>query len=103
MAVLTIRRDQGHTDRLRRYHLWLDGSEVGQIRNAQELGLEISSGSHILVARIDWCGSRPLRFEVGSSDTVILVSSALRGWRMALGTLYVFFNRNGYLRLELVS
>ena len=103
MAVVTIRRDGGYTDRLREYHIWLDGIEVGRLRDSQELGLETTSGSHTLVARIDWCGSRPLPFEVGSADTVVLVRSALRGWRVALGMLCVFFNRNGYLRLELTD
>jgi hypothetical protein len=101
--MLTIRRDRGYTDKLREYHVWLDGIEVGQIRERDELRLEVPSGSHVLVARIDWCGSRPLRFEVGSADTVGLVRSALRGWRMALGTLYILLNRNGYLMLELVG
>lgn len=102
MAMLTIRRDRGYTDKMRD-HVWLDGIEDGRIREPEELRLEIPSGSHVLVARIDWCGSRPLRFDVGSAETVVLVSSALRGWRMALGTLYILLNRNGYLKLELVG
>jgi hypothetical protein len=103
MALLTIRRDRGYADKMREYQVWLDGIEVGQIREHDELRLEIPSGSHVLVARIDWCGSRPLRFEVGSADSVVLVRSALRSWRVALGTLYILLNRNGYLKLELVG
>ena len=34
--MLTIRRDRGYTDKLREYLDWLDGIEVGQIRESEE-------------------------------------------------------------------
>lgn len=101
MAKLTVQRDTGYADKLRKYRVFLNGSEIGQLAEGAVLHQEIGEGSHTLEARIDWGGSRPLKLNASTSDRVVVVRSALRGWRVILALLYVIFNRQGYLTLDL--
>ena len=101
MPTLTVRRDKGWADKIRMYRILVDGVEIGQLGEGEVLRQEISYGPHVMEAKVDWCGSRPLRFEAQSADQVVLVRSTLRGWRTFLALFYVIFNRDGYLTLEL--
>ena len=101
MATLTVRRDKGYADKLRKYRILLDGSEIGQLAEGAILRQDISEGPHELEARVDWCGSQPLGFDAVAGDQVVVVRSALRGWGVMLALWYTIFNRRGYLALEL--
>jgi len=101
VTTLVVRRDKGSANKSRKYRILLDGVEIGRIAEGSELREEISEGPHELEARIDWCGSHPLQFDVQAGEQVVLVRSALRGWRVGLAMFYVIFNRRGYLHLEL--
>ena len=103
MPTLTVQRDKGWADKIRKYRILLDGVEIGRIGEGEVLRQQISDGPHAIEAKIDWCGSRPLHFNAQSEDQVVVVRSALRGWRLLLGIFYVFFNRRGYLLLELTQ
>lgn len=100
---LTVRRDEGWADCLRKYRIILDGVEIGLLGEGEVLRQEISDGQHVIEARIDWAGSQPLRFEAQSRDQFVLVKSALRGWRILFAAFFIIFAWRRYLTLELVS
>jgi hypothetical protein len=60
MPTLSVQRDRGIADKLRKYRILLDGLEIGELAEEAVLSRETSSGPHVLEARIDWCGSQPL-------------------------------------------
>ena len=101
--MLTVTRDKGWADKARKYRILLDGSEIGRIGEGDLLQQQIPAGSHVIGARIDWCGSRPLRFDAQSDDVGVVVRNASRGWRgfFFLGLFHVIFNTREYLTLEL--
>ena len=68
MATLKIIRESEFRDFLRAYVVVIDGEKVGKIRRGQTKEFPISSGQHELVLRIDWCGSRTIRFSVNDGD-----------------------------------
>jgi len=103
MTKLTVTRDKGWADRLRKYRILLDGLEIGWIGEGDMIEQQIAAGSHVIEARIDWCGSRPFRFEAQSDDIGVVVRSALRGWRLFFFLFYIIFNTRGYLALELTQ
>lgn len=102
MPTLTIQRDRGWADKIRNYRIILDGIEIGQLEEGGKLHEHITEGSHLIEARIDWCGSQPLRIDAGSVDKAVFVRSALRGWRLIFPIFYILFNKNRYLILDLV-
>lgn len=103
MPKLTIRRDRGWADKLRKYSILLDGLEVGLLAEGEEIVVPIAEGPHTLEARIDWCGSPLFRFEAKAAHPVVQVGNALRGWRAWLALFVVLFDRQGYLTAELVQ
>ena len=100
MPTITVRRDKGWADKMRKYRILVDGAEIGQLGEGEVLRHEISDETHSIEARIDWCGSRRIPFQAQSEDLVFLVRSALRGWRLQFTLFYIVFNRRGYLILD---
>jgi myo-inositol catabolism protein IolC len=101
MTTLTVERDKGWTDKLRKYQILLDGVEIGRLGEGAKLLHQVGEGRHVIEAAVDWCGSQPLSFEANAQDLVVTVKSALRGWRVFFSLFYIIFNRRGYLTLEL--
>lgn len=99
--TLTVRRDKGYADKLRKYRILLDWVEIGHLAEGAVLRKDISEGLHVVEARVDWCGSQPLELDARAREQVVVVRGALRGWRLMLALFYVIFNRRGYLTLEL--
>lgn len=101
MVTITVHRDKGYADKLRKYQVLLNGVEIGRLAEGDKLVHQVSEGRHVIEAKVDWCGSKPLSFEANANDVSVTVKSALRGWRVLLAGLYAIFNRRGYLTLEL--
>lgn len=101
MASLTIVRDSGYADRLRKYHVIVDGDVVGQILNGETKEFPVSPGHHKLWLKIDCCGSKPLEFTASDGEPLkFRAKSNLRGVKL-FGTLwYTLFDRNSYILLE---
>lgn len=101
MGVLRIRRPAGLADALRKYRIVVGGTEVGEVAAGGELQLDLPVGRHTVVARIDWCSSNTVTLDVEAQSWQELeVGSPLRGWRLSLGVLYVFFWPSQYLYLR---
>ncbi|MDP3521359.1 MAG: hypothetical protein Q8S02_12135 [Hydrogenophaga sp.] len=103
MATLSVRRDIGYADKLRKYRIFVNDSEIGQLAEGAVLHQDVGEGPHTVEARIDWCSSRPLKLDALTSGHVVVVRSSLRGWRVVLALWYLIFNRQDYLTLELQS
>lgn len=103
-ARLIIRRPKQSVDRFRRYTIMLNGRDVATIKRGEDLSLEIPAGPYVAMARIDWCGSRPLAFKAAEGETVQLeVGSNLGGWKSLAAVLYVFAWPTDYLYLRMAS
>ena len=98
--MIKIKRDSGWADRLRRYKILLDGTEVGTIKNGQELLLNAQAGEHELFLKIDWMRSNKVVFESGESVVEFECSSSLRGLKLFLALVYSLFLPHKWLRLE---
>jgi hypothetical protein len=70
MTNLTVARDSGYADRLRAYKIVLDGVVVGTIRNGETKTFSIVPGHHSLSLKIDWCGSKPVKFAAADGMSV---------------------------------
>jgi hypothetical protein len=70
-TTLTVHRGSTYADRLRAYHVILDGTKIGEIRDGETKSFPISAGQHELSMKIDWCGSRRIQFDAGESDAIV--------------------------------
>lgn len=99
MAHITLSRDSGWTDRIRKYRILIDGKMAAEIGNGETITLPVAPGAHILQARIDWARSAPLHFNTENDGARFLVRSNLRGWRVLLAFIYAFMPMR-WIRLE---
>jgi hypothetical protein len=102
MAKITISRDKGWADKIRNYIIVLNGQEAGTIGEGKEIELNLENGNYELYAKIDWCSSNKLKFSILNSndEKKVMVKSSLRGFRIFLASLYVFFAPTKYLEIE---
>jgi hypothetical protein len=99
MAEIELKREMGWVDRLRAYHVILDGSPIGEVRAGEAKHFEIEPGRHELELKIDWCRSRTVVLDLGAGSASV-VRCRSRG---PLTVLYgITFGRRDYIRLEVV-
>ncbi|MGG9963129.1 hypothetical protein [Ferruginibacter sp. SUN106] len=69
MPVLKITRSDESTNRMRNIKIFLDGTLLGTIKNAETKDFEITAGEHLLQAKIDWCSSPKISFSILANAT----------------------------------
>ena len=84
MARIVIVRSNEHINRFWGIDLYLNGEKLGDICNDETMEFEIPEGNHSLVAKIDWCGSPELNFEVGKNDIQTFNVSGFKHNKMVL-------------------
>lgn len=99
VAHITLSRDSGWTDRIRKYNILIDGKVAAEIGNGETITLPVSPGIHTVQARLDWARSPALTFNTEGGSTRFRVLSNLRGWRVMLAVIYAFLPML-WIRLE---
>jgi hypothetical protein len=103
VASVTIARDAGYADSVREYSILLDGLFLGEVGEAEVKTFPIEPGEHRIEAKIDWCGSRLIKFTASpNADITFIVKSNLRGAKVALALFYILAARRSYLALRQV-
>jgi hypothetical protein len=92
MAKIILNRSKGYADKMRAYKIFLDGVEVGGIKEGEAWSAECSIGKHKLALKIDWCKTPDQEFFLTSeNDTVKFeCGSNLTGWMIPFVTLFLF-------------
>jgi hypothetical protein len=102
-ACIQMTRTTSYADRIRAYRILIDGREAARITAGETVEVPVMSGTHSVVARVDWCGSPTRHFSVDAGKTVQFeCGSNLRGLRIFLAIVYVLFLRDEYLTLDQV-
>ncbi|WP_300436250.1 hypothetical protein [Christiangramia sp.] len=68
MPKLIIRRNSEWANKMRSFDLFLNGIKFAEIKDKQVLSFEIPEGRYQLIAKIDWCGSKPLKLEIKEGE-----------------------------------
>jgi hypothetical protein len=101
LAVVKIVRDSGYADRVRDYDVILDGNKVGKIGNGETIEFPVSNGRHDLSLKIDWCGSKVIRFTAAEKDVFTFdAESNLRGPALVGALWRAIFARNSWISLK---
>ena len=84
MATIKIQRTSDYINSGRKYRLVIDGKKVGTIGAGQIKEFEIPSGQHYVIAKIDWCSSPELPFEINDNDCKTFLVGGLKNGRWIL-------------------
>lgn len=97
-AVIRVSRSTGYPDRLRAYRIFVNGHEMARVSAGESVDIPVPSGTHEVVAKVDWCGSPTLICTAGAGETHCFeVGSNLRGLRIFLIYIYITFLKDEYL------
>lgn len=80
MATVTVRRGNDPMGRMRRMRVEIDGSTAARLSVNGSESIDVSPGSHILRARMDWQSSKPLQVALSTDETITVVVGS--SWRM---------------------
>lgn len=98
MPKLVIKRPSEWNNIFRNYGIYLDGQKLGVVENDDIQIFNIEAGHHQLKAKIDWCGSQTIDFDIKNDDVKQFKISSFRfsNWLLPLFfiimTLYFAFN-----------
>jgi hypothetical protein len=67
-ARIILRRDRDLFGAARKYAITIDGAEVAQIANGQELTIPVTAGRHTVGVRLGGSGSNDLSLDLGPHD-----------------------------------
>jgi hypothetical protein len=81
MATIRFQRKNEYLNRIRDYILIVDDEEIGTIANEEIKEFEIPSGQHSVMAKIDWCSSLKLTFELSDNDSKTFTIGAFKNAR----------------------
>jgi hypothetical protein len=82
MATITLQRSSDYNNRLRDYKIFIDGEHAGNISNGDTKSFTVPAGKHDICAKIDWCSSQEINFNVSDNETVYFTVGGYRGARM---------------------
>lgn len=103
-TAISLKRDSGYADRLRKYRVLVDGQEIGRIGDSEEKTFQIAPGQHQLIVRLDWAKTPAVSFEAMQDQTAkFSCGSNLRGMRLILALYYVVFAPSKYLWLRAIE
>jgi hypothetical protein len=64
ITAIRLTRTSEWKNRFRGFTVFIDGQQVGEIKNGESLLLEVSPGDHELFVKIDWCKSNEVRLQI---------------------------------------
>ncbi len=101
MPIIKIHRKVEYADRLRSYHIYIDGNEVGTIKAGEATEYEVSEGKHIIQLKISWCYSNELEVDTTSKKVIGLTcGNSMVGVGLFLSILYLSIYRKKYLWIK---
>ncbi len=101
--MITLKRKSMSADKLRAYKVVLDGEVVCDIKNGQQMELDVSPGKHTLRLKIDWCGSNTIDFDYDGTPLEFECGGNVTGLKSLLAVVYITFWRNQYLWLRQIK
>ena len=69
MTRLRIERSSEFNNKAKEFELYLNGDKIGTIANGETKEFDLESGKYQLMAKIDWCQSQTLEFELLANET----------------------------------
>lgn len=101
MSTIKLKRDSGYADRIRAYHVVIDGKKVTKINNGGNIEIEVEPGDHELFLKVDWCRSNKITFSITEGETKAFdCGSSLRGYKLLFAIIYAIILWSSYLWLR---
>ena len=98
MSQITVKRSSEYANKLRKIQLVLDDQVIDEIEDGEIKTIKVKPGKHILKAKIDWCQSNEIVFNINEGEDKEFF---LKGTSPLLALYYITFGKDKYLQLEI--
>jgi hypothetical protein len=89
MAKIIINRKGEWMNRMRGIKVFIDGKQVGIVKNDSAEEFVVDAGTHTVECKIDWCGCKPVQLTVADDGDVKILK--LQSGMTYLKPLYFIF------------
>jgi hypothetical protein len=97
-ARIIINRSSEWMNRVRAFKVFIDGEQVGTIKNGGAEEFKIDPGVHTVVCKVDWCSSQELGIVVSDGETEYLkVSNGMKYYYYLVIPMVVVLAYNFYI------
>lgn len=99
---IEITRPKQYQDKIRDYHLIIDGEKVAKIKPNSTQTINIPDNAEYIQAKIDWCSSPKLYVKDLTSNKILVKNSFAGNFIKALflPLYYITFGKGKYLTIE---
>ncbi len=99
MAKIIINRSSEYLNKFRNYSLYIDDKEIATVADGKTVTLDVDAGKHAMYAKIDWCSSPTLSFDLSEEEIKTLKVSGFKNgnWMMPVG--FIIFILSGLAAL----
>lgn len=95
---IILSRSSEWMNRARGFRVFIDGQEVGAIRNGGSEEFKVEPGVHTVVCKVDWCSSQEVGVVVSAGETEYLeVKSGLKYYYYFIYPMLAVLGYNFYL------
>jgi hypothetical protein len=91
MATIRFRRTNDYMNLMRDYSLFIDGQKIGTIGMGQTRDFEITNGQHTIIAKIDWCSSPELSFEINDNGSKTFLVGGFKNGNLIIPLIIIIF------------
>ena len=96
--MIRLKRQSGYMDKIRKYKIFMDGVNIGEINDGEMKELNGSPGKHTIHLSIDWCKSNKLEITLKENEVLELeCGNSMKGFEILLSYLYITILKNSYL------
>jgi hypothetical protein len=91
MATVIVNRKSEVLNLTRNYGIYIDGKKVGTIANGETQEFSLPPGSHTVIAKIDWCSSPAVSFDLEAEEVKSLKVGGFKhgNWLMSFAPLLI--------------
>ena len=103
MGKLLVKRIDSWADKFSAYRIFVDGVDVGKIREGEEWSRSLANGAHTLELKIGWFNGSQTEAFVMDGDNVEFIASSRVNWKGLRDVLmhpWKYFEYRYRIRLE---
>ncbi|WP_247232900.1 DUF2846 domain-containing protein [Telluribacter sp. SYSU D00476] len=88
-ATIKVTRNDESINRFMAYGIYVDDKKIGAIPNEETLQLKVAPGRHTIYARLDWCYSPVLTFDVKEGEVRTFNVNSLKNTNLLMIALFL--------------
>ena len=102
--MIILSRGKAFHDKFRKYEVYIDDKHVADIKESEDIRIDVEPGKHKIYLKIDWCSSNTIQVDcIEGRDLLVNCGNAVKGISKHFFLYYITFARSKYLWISSVN